>query len=521
LKGWINTQGFSLRFLISSHVILSLFLTLAISIVAGYNTSKHAMIVQTMETNRVYAEKLAYTAALSILSARKSLEITAAQLSLAEYKETVIQNHMDVIRKSGNLFNSIVYLDEMGTVRLTSPFIDDLAGSKSSSKAIQQALEIKKFYISAPYTGITGKLMLFMSAPVWQGENKLAGMLMGTIYLQENNYLSGILGNHFYGDGSYVYVIDSEGRYLYHPQKDKIGIEKDDYFLQNQAMLARNGKLQSVDEQGHGILLGYSAIEATDWRVIVRTPIHGVVEPAIRLVKETVGKMLPFFIILILLSWWFAHWIAAPMRSLSLYGSQLSRGEMNAQPPRFPKRYDEAVQLTKAILLFVGFIRKQVDHLTGEVYTDPLTGLANRREMDRRMGAWIEEKVPFSVIMIDLDNFKDINDTFGHQLGDEVLQFLAEQIRNQCRAGDLACRYGGEEFIILLPYADKRIAESVAESLRTKVSSLNSPAGHPITLSLGVSAFPEKGTNAHELLESADQALYTAKRNGKNQTIVS
>jgi diguanylate cyclase (GGDEF)-like protein len=125
----------------------------------------------------------------------------------------------------------------------------------------------------------------------------------------------------------------------------------------------------------------------------------------------------------------------------------------------------------------------------------------------------------FALIMMDIDNFKAFNDTYGHQLGDTVLRSVARAVKNTLRAEDVAARYGGEEFVVILPETDAQEAMMIAEKIRASVAAVEIPHESKklhVTISLGVSTFPEHGGEKEALIRLADEALYTSKRNGKN-----
>jgi diguanylate cyclase (GGDEF)-like protein/PAS domain S-box-containing protein len=158
---------------------------------------------------------------------------------------------------------------------------------------------------------------------------------------------------------------------------------------------------------------------------------------------------------------------------------------------------------------------------------DALTGLYNRHYMNetltRELARATREKYPISFLMIDIDHFKRVNDTFGHRAGDAVLQELAASLISQTRAGDLVYRYGGEEFLVVLPKVKPPIALQVAEKLRKSFvvsTTLLEYGGAKITISCGVSAFPAHGTTSGDLIASADKAMYQAKEAGRNRTVV-
>jgi diguanylate cyclase (GGDEF)-like protein len=155
--------------------------------------------------------------------------------------------------------------------------------------------------------------------------------------------------------------------------------------------------------------------------------------------------------------------------------------------------------------------------------TDALTGLPNKRAIQdttKRMAAQASRTVaPLSAIVLDLDHFKQINDTFGHERGDDVLAAVGAVLSATIRASDFVGRNGGEEFIMLLPDTDADRAVVVAEKLRAAIGEINvSGVQRAITVSLGIAAIPEHAGDGDQLVRSADRALYIAKTNGRNRT---
>ncbi len=157
---------------------------------------------------------------------------------------------------------------------------------------------------------------------------------------------------------------------------------------------------------------------------------------------------------------------------------------------------------------------------------DGLTGLYNRRYLDetleREVARARREGSPLSLVMMDIDHFKGVNDTYGHQVGDEVLRLLAATLLGDIRAEDVACRYGGEEFLILLPNMPFATALERAEAWRAEVAALDVRHGGFVlqfTVSLGVAAYPEHGKTPDDLTRCADQALYRAKAEGRNRVV--
>jgi len=160
--------------------------------------------------------------------------------------------------------------------------------------------------------------------------------------------------------------------------------------------------------------------------------------------------------------------------------------------------------------------------------TDGLTGLFNRRYMETHLGTLVEQSAesnkPITVLVLDIDYFKAINDSYGHDGGDDVLREFALRMRKATRNIDLACRYGGEEFVIVMPETDMAVATMVAERLRRRIASepfaIQQGARHlEVTISIGIAALSAADDNAATILKRADQALYRAKRDGRNRVV--
>lgn len=153
---------------------------------------------------------------------------------------------------------------------------------------------------------------------------------------------------------------------------------------------------------------------------------------------------------------------------------------------------------------------------------DPLTGLYNRRSFD----SFFEKELArsnrygnrMSIVLVDIDHFKKVNDTYGHPVGDVVLKSLAQILQNTIRKSDYACRWGGEEFVLLMPETDLDAAVEKAEAVRKAVEVFSFPEVGQLTVSFGVS-YPEKNEAASVLFERVDRALYKAKDEGRNRVI--
>jgi diguanylate cyclase (GGDEF)-like protein len=167
------------------------------------------------------------------------------------------------------------------------------------------------------------------------------------------------------------------------------------------------------------------------------------------------------------------------------------------------------------------------DKLRSLAIRDPLTGLFNRRVLDeilaRELARADRAHSRLGVAMIDIDHFKGFNDQFGHKAGDVVLKSVCDQIARMLRRSDLACRYGGEEIVVLLPDIDAENGMKVCEKLREGIANIELgelvPGAVHVTISIGFSLYPDLCDDAMDLLPSADRAMYEAKRNGRNRSV--
>lgn len=194
---------------------------------------------------------------------------------------------------------------------------------------------------------------------------------------------------------------------------------------------------------------------------------------------------------------------------------RLKRGELSLQ------RANESLQ---AQLAEIKVLQEQ---LREQANRDPLTGLYNRRYLQATIGRELarcrREQAPLCVLLVDIDHFKRVNDRFGHAAGDEVIRLAARLLAAEARSDDVVCRYGGEEFLLLMPKLPLATAVARAERWRAAFAAASVTAGAAqisATLSIGIAMFPEHGDDGETLINHADRALYAAKSAGRNRVAV-
>ena len=160
--------------------------------------------------------------------------------------------------------------------------------------------------------------------------------------------------------------------------------------------------------------------------------------------------------------------------------------------------------------------------------TDGLTGLHNRRYMESHVSTLVEQAAargkPLTVLVLDIDYFKSVNDTYGHDAGDDVLREFSMRLKKSIRGIDLACRYGGEEFVVVMPDTDMAVAAAVAERVRRGIATESFPISQgkqaiEVTISIGIASLTSTTDTSADILKRADLALYRAKRDGRNRVV--
>jgi two-component system, cell cycle response regulator len=228
-------------------------------------------------------------------------------------------------------------------------------------------------------------------------------------------------------------------------------------------------------------------------------------------------------IIVVIAVWALSKTILGPLQILEQAISRFSDGELSHRIEL--QTQDEFAQLAQAFNHMATKLEQSQAALQTLATVDGLTGVYNRREFNRWLHIEIErarrERHSLSLVMVDIDHFKRLNDQYGHQSGDSALRWIGAMLSENIRPGDIVARYGGEEFALILPQTTELEALVVAERIRQSIAAqplevLNQQR-IDMTASLGLATFPDQAQGEEELLRQADLALYQAKRAGRNQ----
>ncbi|KAA9002643.1 diguanylate cyclase [Affinibrenneria salicis] len=497
--------------------VMSALITLANSFYASYRVQKQLLIDNTLEANRVYATKLAAVTDMFFINAQEQMAYSAQLIAGNFNDERKMQQEVDRLRLQTHVFNSVAIADSKGTIRTISPDTLQLKGHTPASPGINEALKMRRPLIGQPYVSAANNLLILISYPIFSPQNRYLGYISGTIYLKQKNILNDLLGDHYYRDGSYIYVIDKYKNIIYHKDVERIGRKMDnDQILDKSA----NGSQQLMSSSGVEMLAGYATVPTSSWQIVTLRPTHMTLRPLDGLMKNVLRHTFPIALVTLLGVWILARFISRPLWLLAHSANQMDASGVEDNIKHISSWYFEAAQLKKAMLVGINLLHKKIGKLKSEAQTDPMTGLYNRRALDTQLKYWREMKKSFAAISLDIDKFKRINDTWGHDVGDQVIITIARQLRLCSRDSDALFRTGGEEFLILLPETSLQAAALFSERLRSCVEQTVMPMAQPVTISVGVAMEQAGCTQPDIVFKQADNALYQAKQQGRNRVVI-
>lgn len=506
-----------LRRLILFFSIVVAIITLSNTLYSTYRVQRQHLIENTIEANRVYAAKLSATVDQFIFSAQQQILFSAKLLGEENHGGDMAEKEVFRLKYQTDSFNSVTVVDSDGFVVAVSPEMIKIKGVKLSTPGAVEALKERRSLVSKPYLSAAGNFVIIISSPIFNKSGRYLGYVGGTIYLKQKSILHDLIGSHFYRDESYIYIVDSDRTILYHPNKDKVGRKVGLNSVVDSVILGGSGGSSIVNSSGSAMLAGYSLINSVKWGVISQQSERIALSSLGDLILRTVLGLIPVAVLGIFGIFWLSGFISRPLRQLANCTNDMGNSNVLTKLVGVKSWYFEAAQIKKALLQGVSLMQEKIGKLNIQVKTDPLTGLLNRRALSNALDVLKVESRVFSIVSLDIDHFKNVNDTYGHDVGDLVLIKLAEIIRSCSRGSDYPCRVGGEEFLIILPDVSTKIALEFAERLRSTVERSEIEVVGSITISLGVATWPISGDEISDVLKVADEEMYEAKRLGRNR----
>lgn len=508
----------NLRKLILFSTILSVSCLFVVSIFILNYIIKEQLTDNSLSVNAKYAAKIAQSTDRDIQNMLLELDYSAKELSTnfndSNYRNRIVHR----LKNQSHYFNSVFILDKNQYGLAFSPnTLNFKTNQPYHSFGIDKSAEIKKTFISKPYLSVRNNLVVMMSQPIFDQQGQYLGFIGGSIYLQKKNIISEMLLTQFDFKKSYMYVIDSENRIIFHPNDQRIGETIVNNTGLNYINQHKNGSIKLVNSLGVENLAGFAHIPNVNWTVISQQPTEELLEQANYLIfKVSVGIFI-FYLFIFFLVWRVSRFISSPINQLAKMASMLNNKDIQQKINQVDPWYFEVYKFRTSLLISSTTFNNKIIELKHHINIDPLTGLYNRRGMQYFLDDLKNTETPFTVLVIDIDFFKRINDTYGHSYGDEILKKLAKTLQESFRDLDLCCRVGGEEFVVLMTATDLAVGVNAAKRFKDSIEYMSQTNHHSITVSIGIAHWPTDALNIDEVFKKADEKLYEAKHKGRNR----
>lgn len=492
-------------------------LTLGNALFAAYKVQKDLLVKDTLEANQVYASKLANVTDLFLESTLMQLEYSAGVVKDNYQDNEKLQAELDRLQQQTNSFNATIFVNTNGKVLAVSPTSLNLANTYIEDEQALEPLRRQQTYISEPFLSPADNLIVSITSPVFDSKKRFVGFVGGAIYLQENNILNQILEEHHHDGDSYTYVVDKSGKIIFHKDIKRIGETVSNNQIIDSVLAGISGSMIAENSQDNKMLAGFAPVELSKWGIVSQSLKAATLDKVSNTISDVLLSTLPLIVLTLLVILLLGTKIAEPLASLA----QALRDEgldSKIDPKKINTWYYEADYLKQAFLSSHARIEQTIQKLDQDRQKDQLTQLLNRRGMENALEYFANNAQPFSVLALDIDHFKRVNDNYGHDVGDVVIKQFAALMQKCAREQDLVCRSGGEEFLIFLPHVDLDVAYKIAERLRVSIESYDFEQVGKVTTSIGISRWPDFSDDIDTVLKQADRALYSAKEAGRNRT---
>ncbi|MGT2455769.1 cache domain-containing protein [Cupriavidus basilensis] len=380
-----------LRRLIISLAVISSLIALVNTFHASYRVQREQLISNTLEANRVYAAKLSESTDNFLKAAQQQLAFSASVLSENLGNAQQLLSEARRLQQQTDSFNSVVIVNAQGRVLTTSPTTLQLQGEYLNSPGAREALNSKKPTISQVYISTAGNLVVNISQPILSGDGKYLGYVSGSIYLKERSILHTLLGEHYYRDGSYLYVVDRNGRLLYHTDPSRVGTIVQENSAISAVMLGKSGAERVLNSKGVDMLAGYAPLPRSGWAVIAQRPTAATLAPLDGLMLDVLRHTVPLAALSLLGIWWLARLISKPLWQLASNAEHFDSNIAAEKILQVQSWYFEATQLKRAMLSGLTLVQERIGKLNLASLTDPMTGLYNRRGLETTLDRWKEK----------------------------------------------------------------------------------------------------------------------------------
>ncbi|WP_338762251.1 sensor domain-containing diguanylate cyclase [Massilia sp. METH4] len=461
-------------------------------------------------------------------SKRAVLRVTAEGMRAAQvFRPEAVRRHLEQMPSLDQQFFNTVAIDAKGTL-MTSLSGGAAAGQTTlaAREYFQQTVATRRGLLSRPLrSALSGKPVVLLTEPVFNAAGTLQCVLAASIDLSQAEFFRH-LDRLTPGRHGYMFVVTTEGIILHHPNARRLlrNVAEEDGGIvpsTRQALAGMSGWVIAKNKAGVNSLIGYRRLATADWIVGIVYPTAEAFAPLVAMrqrallrtgIAAAVAGLLGLLAIVVLLH---------PLETLRRQVASIRRGDAGIDSIDLTRR-DEVGALSRAIHALTEERAKAEAESARLASTDSLTGLCNRRmmecELDKALMRQVRSRTGIGVAFLDIDHFKQINDTHGHGVGDAVLVEFARRLKLAVRATDLVARYAGDEFVVVFEslYAVDELPAlggKIVDAMHPPFDII--PGGLRLTTSVGL-AFGSAGSTRESLLKCADQALYVAKAAGRN-----
>jgi diguanylate cyclase (GGDEF)-like protein len=441
-----------------------------------------------------------------------------------------LSDYLNSVRERFSDYEELIVVDAAGNI---------VASSASEPRALQLPRDWRRELTStnavvgeAFWDKSLAKGILLVAVPVQRADGRIMGALAARLNLRGAEQS---LRTFAPGTSGRTYLLGAGGNLIVSSlasSPDLMQISLKPALLKR--LTRREGAVVTYESvSGIDVIGSMKQVPRVGWAVLAEIPTEAAYHQVRRFRDLTLAIVAGLLLTVTAIAYHLALLIVRPLERLTKGAAEVAEGDLAVD---LPTATGEVGDLTYVFNHMVGRLRQSREQLDAVNETlrerneelerlsasDSLTGLSNRRILTQRLSEELlrsqRQNHSFTVVMLDVDNFKKYNDAHGHPAGDEVLKRVANILRTSTRAGDCTARYGGEEFAVLLSGKGAEAALQLAERIRERVVEEEFPAGS-ITISAGIAEFPQHGHTAEAVISSADEALYEAKRQGRNRVV--
>lgn len=456
----------------------------------------------------VFSSSFEVTENLELLSARGNRR-AEAQSRLQDYVTTVEEHIPD--------YRTLKVLNEAGELVASS---DGSSAEMTLPEEWRQPLRSGQTQLGEPAWDETqGAVLATLAEPVSSANTaRYLGALVAEL---DFHAVSKHLAEYAPGTTGKAHLVNADGRVITSSEGPSVTNANLSPSVMKALLATPDQAVEYEDLSGEPVLGTLHSISGTKWSVVAEMDRAEAYAPINRLRNVTILLVLGLLAVIGAVAYLLGLFIVLPLARLTDGAAEVASGDLSVGLPNLSG--GELAELTSAFNHMVQRLREGREELEQLSITDGLTGLVNHRRgmevlVEALEAARVKER-PLGLLLMDVDHFKRYNDTHGHLEGDEVLKGVARAVEDAVRVEDTSCRYGGEEFLVVLPDCDEDGTLEIADRIRARLAA-EVFAGGAVTMSFGAAVFPAQGTSPKELIEAADHALYKAKDLGRDRIIL-